>query len=87
MPYQTDRNSCGPLACLNAYNIIQKTSYVCLDKELTHLRYWIASPIDTYDEAVKMEKNKKKFISQKMNVPNKRKLEICRDAPGYDYMK
>ena len=25
MPYQTDRNSYGPLACLNAYDIIQKT--------------------------------------------------------------
>ena len=65
MPYQTDRNSCGPLACLNAYNIIQKTSYVCLDEELTHLRYWIASPIDTYDEAVKMEKNKKNLYLKK----------------------
>ena len=39
IPYQTDRNSCGPLTCLNAYNIIQKTLHVCLDEELTHLRY------------------------------------------------
>ena len=65
MPYQTDRNSCGPLACLNAYNIIQKTSYVYLDEELTHLRYWIASPIDTYDEAVKMKKIKKNLYLKK----------------------
>ena len=40
IPYQTDTNCCGSLAYLNAYNIIQKTSYVCLDEELTYLRYW-----------------------------------------------
>ena len=34
-----------------------------------------------------MEKNKKKFIPQKINLPNKRKFEICRDVPGYDGMK
>ena len=77
IPYQTDSNSCGPLACLNAYNIIQKTSYVCLDEELTYLRYWIASAIDISEETVEMEKNQKKFIPQKIDVPKKRKLEIC----------
>ena len=30
-----------------------------------------------------MEKNQKKFIPQKTDVPKKRKLEICRDVPGY----
>ena len=87
IPYQTDSNSCGPLACLNAYNIIQKTSYVCLDEELTYLRYWIASAIDISEETVEMEKNQKKFIPQKTDVPKKKKLEICRDVPGYVCME
>ena len=30
-----------------------------------------------------MQKNQKKFIPQKTYVPQKRKLEICRDVPGY----
>ena len=34
-----------------------------------------------------MEKNQKKFIPQKTDVPKKRKLEICRDAPGYVCME
>ena len=83
IPYQTDSNSCGPLTCLNAYNIIQKTSYVCLDEELTYLRYWIASAIDISEETVEMEENQKKFIPQKTDMPKKRKLEICTDVPGY----
>ena len=83
IPYQTDSNSCGPLACLNAYNIIQKTSYVCLEEELTYLRYWIASAIDISEETVEMEENQKKFIPQKTDMPKKRKLEICKDFPGY----
>ena len=69
IPYQTESNSCGPLACLNAYSIIQKTSYVGLDEELTYLRYWIASAIDTSEEAVETGKNKKKFIPQKIDLP------------------
>ena len=39
IPYQTGSDSCGPLACLNAYKIIRKTLYVCLNEDLTYLRY------------------------------------------------
>ena len=46
-------------------------------EDLTYLRYWIASAIDTSEETVEMEKNQKKFIPQKIDVPKKRKLEIC----------
>ena len=55
---QTDSNTCGALACLNAYNIIPKTSYVCIEEELAYLRYWIASAIDTSEETVEMKKKK-----------------------------
>ena len=56
IPYQTDSNSSGPLECLDASNIIQKTPYVCLDEELIYLRYYTASAIGTSEETVEMEK-------------------------------
>ena len=72
----SSRHICGSLAYLNTYNIIQKTSYVCLDEELTYLRHWIASAIDISEETVKMEKNKKKFIPQKTDVTKKKNLKF-----------
>ena len=43
----------------------------------------MASAIDISGETVEMEKNQKKFIPEKNDVPKKRKLEICRGVPGY----
>ena len=80
IPYKTDK----PLACLNEYNIIQKTQYFCLYEQLTNWRYWIASAIHTSVKAIKTEKTQNKFILQKIDIPEERKLEICRDVLGYD---
>ena len=60
----------------NAYNITQKTSYVCLDYELTHLRYWIASAIETSEEKVTMEKILKSLYLKKLTCPKIENLKF-----------
>ena len=60
----------------NAYNITQNTSYVCLDYELTHLRYWIASAIETSEEKVTMEKILKSLYLKKLTCPKKENLKF-----------
>eukprot|EP00111_Clytia_hemisphaerica_P014785 TCONS_00043590-protein len=88
VPQQKDTVNCGVFACLNAYNLIERTTFSGLEDDPACMRYWIASTCLNAEIHLPERTN---FKTKSIDPPEKfdhliidRHLKTCRSPNIFD---